>query len=141
MLVLFAPRFPLSRPWVQAAGLLLSVPFLYWIGSASSAAALFVALGLFGVFRGMYDSNLFASLFEVVAPETRATATGLMLSLGFLVGGTSPVIIGNLSQRFGMGPSLGGTSVCYLAAGILMLANIALWFRTDSSRMKAALVR
>lgn len=137
----FAPRFPLSRPWVQAAGLLLSVPFLYWIGAASSAAALFVALGLFGIFRGMYDSNLFASLFEVVAPETRATATGLMLSLGFLVGGTSPVVIGSLSQRFGLGPSLGATSACYLAAGVLMLTNISFWFRTDSSRMKAALAR
>ncbi|MCC6264647.1 MAG: MFS transporter [Bryobacterales bacterium] len=137
----FAARSPLSRPLVQAAGLLLSVPFLYWIGSASSATALFVALGVFGIFRGIYDSNLFASLFEVVAPETRATATGLMLSMGFLVGGTSPVVIGNLSQQFGLGPSLGATSVCYLAAGLLMLANIALWFQPDSARMKAALAR
>ncbi|MCC7341775.1 MAG: MFS transporter [Bryobacterales bacterium] len=137
----FAARSPLSRPWVQAAGLLLSAPFLYWIGSASSAAALFAALGVFGIFRGIYDSNLFASLFEVVAPETRATATGLMLSLGFLVGGTSPVVIGNLSQQFGLGPSLGATSVCYLAAGLLMLANIAFWFQPDSARMKAALAR
>lgn len=137
----FAARSVLSRPWVQAGGLLLSVPFLYWIGTATSAAALFLALGVFGIFRGIYDSNLFASLFEVVAPETRATATGLMLSLGFLVGGTSPVVIGKLSQSFGLGPSLGATSVCYLAAGVLMLANIAFWFRADSSRMKAALAR
>lgn len=137
----FAARTVLSRPWVQAGGLLFSVPFLYWIGSASSATGLFLALGLFGIFRGIYDSNLFASLFEVVAPETRATATGLMLSLGFLVGGTSPVVIGKLSQSFGLGPSLGATSVCYLAAAVLMLANIAFWFRTDSARMKAALSR
>lgn len=137
----FAVRSSLSRPWVQAAGLLLSVPFLYWIGSATSTVALFLALGVFGVFRGIYDSNLFASLFEVVPPETRATATGLMLSLGFLVGGTSPVVVGNLSQNWGLGPSLGATSIFYLAAGVLMLANIAFWFRTDSSRMKAALAR
>ncbi|MCZ2153004.1 MAG: MFS transporter [Bryobacterales bacterium] len=137
----FAARSVLSRPWVQAGGLMLSVPFLYWIGSASSATGLFLALGLFGVFRGMYDSNLFASLYEVVTPQARATATGLMLSLGFLMGGTSPVVIGNLSQSFGLGPSLGATSVCYLAAALLMLANIAFWFRADSSRMSAALAR
>ena len=135
----FAQRTPLSRPWVQAVGLLISVPFLFWIGSASSAGQVFAALGLFGLFRGMYDSNLFASLFEVVPPEARATATGLMLSAGFLIGGTSPVVIGNLSQRYGLGPSLGATSVFYLAAGILMLVNIALWFRRDSARMRIAL--
>lgn len=134
-----AEQRPLSRPWVQAAGLLLSVPFLFWIGSANSVVQVFVALGLFGLFRGIYDSNLFASLFEVVPPEARSTATGLMLSAGFLVGGTSPVVIGKLSQEYGLGPSLGGTSVCYLAAGIVMLANIVLWFRRDSARIQAAL--
>jgi MFS family permease len=134
----FAARNALSRPWVQAAGLLISVPFLYWIGAAGSVVQVFAALGLFGLFRGMYDSNLFASLFEVIPPEARSTATGLMLSAGFLVGGTSPVVIGNLSQQYGLGPSLGGTSVCYLAAGLMMLLNIAVWFRRDMARIRQA---
>lgn len=135
----FAQKSVLIRPSVQAVGLLVSVPFLFWIGSASSPIEVFAALGIFGLFRGMYDSNLFASLFEVVPLAARATATGLMLSAGFLIGGTSPVVIGKLSQHYGLGPSLGATALCYFAAGILMLANILLWFRRDSARMRAEL--
>ncbi|MEK7406088.1 MAG: MFS transporter, partial [Acidobacteriota bacterium] len=62
----WASRTCLSRPLIQAVGLLCSSPFIYWIGRSDSSAAVFVALGVFGVFRGLYDSNLFASLYEVI---------------------------------------------------------------------------
>lgn len=132
----WAARTCLGRPLIQGAGLLCSVPFIYWIGHAGSAASVFVALGLFGVFRGLYDSNLFASLYEVIPPNARATGTALMLSAGFLIGGSSPVIVGRLSQTMGLGPALGSTAVCYLTAGVIMMLTAWLWFRTDARKMR-----
>lgn len=130
-----ASRSVLSRPTVQAVGLLGAAPFVWWLGHTDSRTAMFTALGLFGVFRGLYDSNLFASLYEVIRPQARATATGLMLSAGFLVGGSSPVVVGRLSQSAGLGPALGWTALGYAAAGLLMTATTLFWFGDCARRI------
>jgi hypothetical protein len=41
----------------------------------------------FGYFKGMYDANIRASLHDVVKPERRATAMGVMNAIGWLGGG------------------------------------------------------
>jgi MFS family permease len=128
-----------GRVWVQAAGLLGAAPFLYWLGRAGSPGEAFLALGAFGVFRGVYDSNLFASVFEVITPGARSTTVGLMLSAGFLFGGSSPVVVGWLSQYVGLGAAVGATSACFLAGGLLMVLNARLWFGSDARRMRERL--
>lgn len=80
----WALRTRLSRPLVQVAGLLLGVPFIFLLGWSEATWVVFASLGLFGICRGLYDSNLFASLYEVVRPEARATATGIMIAVAFL---------------------------------------------------------
>lgn len=132
----FAARSRVSRPLVQAAGLLLGAPFIFLLGWSADTAVVYAALGLFGVFRGFYDSNLFASLYEVVRPEGRATATGLMLCVAFLAGGAAPVVVGRLGQQFSLGAALASTSIFYVAAAAIILVDCALWFRRDSARMQ-----
>lgn len=134
----WALRMRLSRPLTQAAGLLLGVPFIFLLGWSPSTHIVFVSLALFGVFRGMYDSNLFASLYEVVRPEARATATGIMLAVAFLAGGSAALVTGWLSQRIGLGPALASASLWYLAGGILILLDCWIWFRRDAARMQRA---
>jgi predicted MFS family arabinose efflux permease len=134
----WAARSPVSRPLVQAAGLILAVPFVYLMGQSSSRATVLAALGLFGVFRGLYESNLFASLYEVIVPEARATVTGVMLALAFLVDGSSPLVIGKLSQYIGLGPALSSTFALYVAGGLLILLDCALWFRRDAAQMQVS---
>lgn len=134
----WASRTRLSRPLVQAAGLLLGAPFIFLLGRGESASLVFASLALFGLFRGLYDSNLFASLYEVVRPEARATATGFMLAAAFLVGGSAPLAVGWISQRMGLGPALSATSFCYLGAALMLLLTCALWFRRDAERMRLA---
>jgi predicted MFS family arabinose efflux permease len=130
----------LSRPLVQLAGLLLGAPFIFVLGWSDSNRVVFASLALFGFFRGLYDSNLFASLYEVVRPGARATATGFMIAVAFLGGGFSPVLIGRLSDSIGLGPALATTSVCYLAAGLLVLTDCLVWFRKDVTRVQGAIL-
>lgn len=120
------------RPRVQIAGLLLGAPFIYLLGTAGDRTVVFVALTLFGVFRGFYDSNLFTSLYEVIRPASRATATGLMLAVAFLGGGFAPVFIGWLGKHFSLGTALAATSVCYIFAAAAIGVATLFYFRADA---------
>jgi fucose permease len=132
-----AVRNVVSRPAIQAVGMFLGAPFIFLSGWASTPLVVFAALGLFGFFRGVYDSNLFASPFEVVPPAARATATGLMLAVGFCGGGIGPLFAGRLSQSFGLGFALSATSVFYLLGGVLLLLDCLFFFRAGAKRLCA----
>ena len=106
-------------------------------GGGTSEWFCFAMLGLFGLFRGIYDSNLFASLFDVIKPQYRATATGLMLSFAFLVGSFSPTVLGYLKSRFGLSFGLASLSVSYLLGGVIILAACTLFFNKDYEGSKA----
>ena len=134
----WAARSRLSRPLVQLAGLTLGAPFIFLLGWSDSSRVVFASLGLFGLCRGLYDSNLFASLYEVVRPEARATATGAMLAVAFLGGGSAALAVGWFSQHVGLGPALASTSLFYWLSGALLLATCVFWFRRDAARIQTA---
>lgn len=134
----WALKSTLGRPLVQVAGLALGAPFIYLLGISVDQVTVYGALTLFGVFRGFYDSNLFASLYEVVRPESRATGTGMMLCAAFLGGGTAPLAIGFLSRTFALGEAMALTSVLYLIGALIILADCGLWFRRDCDTVRTA---
>jgi MFS family permease len=115
----------------NALGLLLGAPFIYIMSQTDSTTTCFIMLGLFGLFRGIYDSNLFASLFDVIKPQYRASATGLMLSFAFLVGAFSPTILGIMKTHFGLSAGLSSLSGFYVLGGIIILVARSLWFKKD----------
>jgi MFS family permease len=116
-----------GRMWVQAAGLFAGAPLLLAAGGAGSLGGFLVLLALFGFCKGLYDSNTWAALYDVVRPERRGTALGLVNGLGWLLGGaTAPVAYALLAERYGAGPTISATSGIYLLTGILLV--IGIWF-------------
>lgn len=115
-------RLASGRMLTQALGLFLGIPFLFLTGWAASVP--FVILGMigFGYCKGIYDANIFASLYDVVPPQQRGIAAGLLNSLGWLGGGFAPVIIALSFKRYGMGPSISATAIVYLLSALLVLA-------------------
>ena len=93
------PRFRLG---LQAASLILGAPALALIGFAPGLVGLWGAVVAYGLFRGLCEVNTHASLFDVVPPEHRSTAEGLTTMIAFLVGSLSPLMIGALSDRYGI---------------------------------------
>jgi MFS family permease len=75
-----------------------------------------------GICKGIYDSNIFASLFDVVEPADRGTAAGLMNSVGWTGGFVAPTVVGFASDRFGMGVTIAWTAAVYLLGGTLAMA-------------------
>jgi MFS family permease len=121
-----------GRMFTQAVGLFAGVPFLLMTGWAFQVTVFVFATIGFGFFKGMYDANIWASLHDVVPPGRRATAVGLMNSIGWLGGGVAPVAIASASGVWGMGMCLSATSVIYAVAGSLLVLGSARWFRAQA---------
>jgi len=111
-----------GRMITQALGLLCGVPFLFLTGSTASIALLIVAMIGFGYFKGIYDANIFASLYDVVAVEHRGAAAGILNSLGWLGAGFAPIAVAVGAEHYGMSASLSATAVIYLLIGLLLFA-------------------
>jgi MFS family permease len=109
-----------ARAFTQSIGLACGVPFLFLTGHTLSVPVLVVAMACFGYFKGLYDANIFASLYDVVGVEVRAAAAGLLNSLGWLGGGFAPVLVAAASARFGMSACLSATSAVYLCCAALL---------------------
>jgi MFS family permease len=130
-----AHRFTGGRMLTQAFGLFAGIPFLFFTGWAASVPAVVLGMIGFGYCKGLYDANIFASLYDVVAVKRRGIAAGMMNSLGWLGGGFAPIAIALAANKYGMGPSISGTAVVYCLSGLLMLVAAK---RTISSRPKPA---
>jgi MFS family permease len=118
-----------GRPLVQTVGLFLGAPLIFLTGWTRDVEMLVVAMAGFGVFKGLYDANIWASLYDVVPARRRATAQGLMNSIGWLGAGVAPVAIAAASARYGMAACLSATSAIYLLCGGVLLAGTVVYFR------------
>jgi MFS family permease len=133
-------RTPRGRMAVQMIGVLGGAPFVALCGLTPSVGTLILALTIWGFFKGLYDANIFASVFDVVRPEARGTAAGFMNAVGWLAGGGSaPLAIGLIAQRQSLGLAIALASTVYVAAGLLLLAGLTFFVTRDAARMQAEL--
>jgi MFS family permease len=115
-------RTPRGRIAVQALGMFCGAPFVLICGLTGSVSMLVVSLTLWGLFKGMYDANIFASAFDLVTPAVRGRTAGIMNMIGWLAGGGSaPVVIGFIAERATLSTAMALTSVVYIAAGVLLI--------------------
>jgi MFS family permease len=129
-------RSPRGRLAVQCAGVLGGAPFVALCGLTSSVTVLIVALTFWGFFKGLYDANIFASVYDVVPPEARGTAAGFMNAIGWLAGGGSaPVVIGIVAQRYSLGFAIALASAVYIAAAIFLAAGAIFFVKPDAARL------
>lgn len=117
---LAAKRVPGGRLFTQAAGLIGGVPFLFLTGWSHAVPAFILATIGFGYFKGLYDANIFAGLYDVVPIERRGVAAGVLNSLGWLGAGFAPIIIALGSSRYGMSICISATATIYLTIGLLL---------------------
>ena len=126
-----AARRPTIRMEMEYLGLLLGAPFIWLMGTSSNLTTVYVALAGFGFFRGIYDSNLFAALFDVIPPRYRSSATGLMLCCAFTVGATSPVLLGYVKQHISLDIGLSSLAFVYLLGAVLIFVATKTYFPKD----------
>ena len=130
----FVKQFPRFRLLVQGVALFLGAPMLVWFGFAPNLISTWVAVAAYGVFRGFFEVNTHASLFDVVAPKYRSTAVGLMTMLAFFLGALAPVLMGYLYDAWGLRGFEVGFAIIggvYAVGGTLMLVSFFFTFNRD----------
>lgn len=137
----FAVKIRSIRMQMEFIGLFFGAPFIYLMGASSNIWVVYGALAGFGLFRGIYDSNLFAAMFDVVEPKYRATASGLMLSFAFIIGSLSPVVLAkyaaSLDNRFG--PGLSALAFAYTISSLFVLIAILCFYKKDRNDAERSL--
>lgn len=126
----FIRRMPRFRLFFQTVAMLLGAPCLLMIGMSDSLVLMIAMTASYGLFRGFFESNTHASLFDVVPPELRSSAEGYLTMIGFFFGGLSGVVMGALSEKYGVrgfeiGFALMGAAY---AVGAVAMALSALFF-------------
>jgi MFS family permease len=139
-----ARRMRGGRALVQALGLLLGTAFVYLFATASDLDVLKVAMALFGACKGLYDANIFASLYDVIQPQARATAAGVMNTIGWCGGALGTTAVGWAATHGPYGDEIDNISAAiaagswvYLGCAVLLLLTALFQFRrgADVSQM------
>ena len=98
----FVARFPRFRLGLQVVALVLGAPALLLIGRSGSFAAAMAMTAAYGLFRGLFEVNTHASVFDVVPARHRASVVGFMLLLAMGIGAFfSGELMGWVFETFG----------------------------------------
>lgn len=119
-------RFAGGRIAVQACGLLVGAVFVATVGLCTTTPVLLIAMTAFGLCKGCYDAGIFASLFDQIEPEARASAAGIMNTVGWGGGALGPLFVGLATRYGGGGTDVENMSRAIAAGGIVYLVCAAL---------------
>ena len=122
---------PGIRVEVELAGLILCIPFIIMMAFVHSLPLMIVAILMFGFATGVYDSNIYAALFDVINPRFRAVATGLFGCGGCIVGAFGPAVMGFLNDAFTPRVSMASLSVIAVVGALAILFARVFTFKKD----------
>lgn len=125
------PKKPTIRFIVELAGILLCIPFILIMSRATGLTVMIITILLFGFATGVYDSNLYAALLEVIDPKYRAMATGIFGSGGCLFGALGPLVMGVLSDAFSIRTAFASLVIFALAGAVCIIIALVFTAKKD----------
>ena len=132
-------RFPRFRLALQTLALFGGAVALYAIGERGGFAAAVAMTAVYGLFRGLFEVNTHASVFDVLPVDCRASAVGIMLLLAFFLGGwfAGDFLGWVLARTPGDGCSRVFTilSLVYLAGAAALAVSFVFTFRRDRRKL------
>jgi MFS family permease len=118
-----------GRILAQVIGSAGVAPFVLLCSFGESLPVVLAGLAGWGLFKGIYDANIFASAFDFVEPAYRGSVAGFMNMFGWLGAALAPVTVGLISQRYGLAIGIGWCALTYIAATAFLL--LAAWNRSS----------
>ena len=127
-------RFPRFRLALSVGAVLLQIPALVAFAFVPSLPLVWTAAAFLGAMMGVVGANQFTMIFDVVPSQYRAGSIGFLNVIAGLVGSTAPIILGTLSQGYGVrGFEIGFASfggVVFVAVASLVSAML-FTFKSD----------
>lgn len=121
-------RTKAGRIAVQIIGSLVGAPFIFFCGDTLDIWVLVAAMTCFGFCKGLYDSNIWASMFEFVHPSRRGTTVGIGNFIGWSAAAPVPILVGRSVDRgwATMSQAIASTAILYVIVGVLLM-GAAIW--------------
>ncbi len=130
-----------GRIRLQALAVLCGVPFVFLCGYTLDKYTLIVAMALFGLSKGAYDSNLTAAFYDVITPSRRSTATGLMNFIGWAGAGLGTFAIGvAVDHHITMSVAISSTAVIYLSCALILFYTGSFTATKDITNIRQSIV-
>ena len=123
-------RSVIGRFYALTLGLTLAAVLLLPLSLAGSALTVGLVLLASSIGKGLFDGCIYAAMHDVVPPEARATAVGMMTMIGFFGAGITPIFVAQAAERYGMAAGITSLSVLYFIAIALLLLTRDITRRT-----------
>src|SRR5437773_11295451 len=114
-----------GRLYVMLIGLSLCSPFFYLVAWGESLGQVRLAAVGYGFFLGLFNSNFFASVVDIVPKERQSFGVGFCNMIGGIAGGLSAFLVGLLKTQFTVEKLFGFAATLGMAASILL--GITIW--------------
>lgn len=112
---------PGGRILVQGFGILLGAPWVFLCGYTRDFFTLGGAMSLFGLCKGLYDSNIWAALYDVIPVSRRAAAVGVMNLVGWTGAAAGGYAVGWAANAgITMSAAISSTGAVYLLVAVLL---------------------
>ncbi|MDB5918802.1 MAG: transporter [Massilia sp.] len=114
-------RTSLGRFYTLAIGLTIAGLMLLQLFLANSLWGVAIVLLASTLGKGIFDGCIYAAMHDVIPPEARSTAVGVMTMFGFFGAGIAPLFVASMGEVFGMGVAISSlASLYFIAVGILL---------------------
>ena len=130
---------PRWRMALQGVGLLFAVPFLFMMGTPKILWLVYLGCAGFGFARAFFDANTYTVLYDVIPPRLHASASSVMIMVGFGVGSLAPVVLAAIKTSRGLAFGFSCLAVIWLVCGALMLLVSRLYYKKDYDKMRKQL--
>jgi nitrate/nitrite transporter NarK len=117
-----AKRSAIGRFLTLAIGLGLAGLLLLPLLGARTALQIGLVLVATSVAKGLFDGCIYAAMHDVVPPQARATAVGMMTMIGFFGAGLTPIMVAKIGDAFGMRAGIVAMAGLYFVAVVILLA-------------------
>ena len=127
----FSSRLRGIRLTIMAIGLALSAPTMAGMVLVPNLWLSCLMMFIFGLGGGFFDCNLYAGLFDVVAPRYRSAAMGLYLSGAFFLGCPATWALGKVGEHYSLQVGMAIFAVTYALGAVAIFLARAVFYKND----------
>jgi MFS family permease len=126
-----------GRFWVLCGAMLFTAPWVSLLGNAGSLRLEKIAMAGAGLGFGLFMANFIACPFDVVPAYTRASAIGLLNTIGPPVSGAMVLFGGTVKHRFGISGAMNAAALISAASGLILMVAVKRYFAQDHALLCA----
>ena len=125
-------RRPGIRLVIMAVGMAIAAPTMALMVNMPCLWLSAVMMFFFGLGNGFFDCNLYAGLFDVVAPRYRSAAMGFYLCGAFLIGCPATAVLGWVGHHYSLGFGMAIFGATYALGALAIFIARTVFYRRDA---------